>query len=121
MGMRLRLKSNFDDAPFSPRLQVILNALKKYGMIMADNGSDMYLSGAPDNRWDNSDLHNLGQVTASDFEVVQMTPMYTPSTVPHGPAPSISSFTASAMTVRAGTQVTLNWQASGASYYVVTP
>jgi len=81
----------------------------------------MYLSGAPDNRWDNSDLHNLGQVTASDFEVVQMTPIYTASTVPQGPAPSISSFTASAMTVSTGTQVTLNWQASGASYYLVTP
>jgi len=121
MGMRLRLKSNFDVTPFSPNLQVILNALKKYGMIMADNGSDMYLSGAPDNRWDNSDLHNLGQVTASDFEVVQMTPIYTASTVPQGPAPSISSFTASAMTVSTGTQVTLNWQASGASYYLVTP
>jgi hypothetical protein len=121
MGMRLRLKSNFDVTPFSPHLQVILNALKKYGMIMADNGSDMYLSGAPDNRWDNSDLHNLGQVPASAFEVVQMNPIYNASNVPQGAAPSISSFTASSTTVSAGTQVTLSWQASGASYYVVTP
>lgn len=122
MGMRLRLKSNFDVTPFSPNLQVILNALKKYGMIMADNGSSMYLSGAPDSRWDNSDLHNLGQVTASDFEVVQqMSPIYTASNVPQGPAPSITNFTASSMTVSPGTQVILSWQASGASYYVLTP
>jgi hypothetical protein len=46
-------------------------------MIMADNGSAMYLSGTPDNRWDNNDLHNLSQIQASAFEVVQMNPIYT--------------------------------------------
>ncbi len=66
---------------------MILNALKKYGMIMADNGSSMYISGAPDDRWDNDDLHNLGNVTASDFEVVQMNPIYTAANVPQGAAP----------------------------------
>jgi hypothetical protein len=121
MGMRLRLNSSFDMSTFSPTVQVILTALQKYGMIMADNGSAMYLSGAPDDRWNNDDLHNLGQVPASAFEVVQMSPIYTASNVPQGAAPSISSFTASATTVTAGTQVTLSWQASGTSYYIVSP
>lgn len=67
MGMRLRLKSNFDVSTFSSTNQVILNAMKKYGIIMADNGSSMYVSGAPDDRWSNDDLHSLGSVTASDF------------------------------------------------------
>jgi hypothetical protein len=121
MGMRLRLKASFDISQFSPNVQVILTALKRYGMIMADNGSAMYLSGAPDDRWDNSDLHNLSQVPASAFEVVQMNPIYTAATVPQGSVPTVTSFTASATTVSAGTQVSLSWQASGASYYVVSP
>jgi hypothetical protein len=121
MGMRMRLKASFDVSGYSAANQVILNALKKYGMIMADNGSNMYLSGAPDDRWDNTDLHNLGQVTASDFEVIQMTPLYTPSNVPNGSAPQITSFTASANSIAAGTPVTLSWQVSGASYTIVSP
>ena len=121
MGMKLRLKANYDISQFSANVQVILTALKKYGMIMADNGSAMYLSGAPDDRWDNSDLHNLSQVPASAFEVVQMNPIYTASNVPQGPAPNISSFTAGPTSVSSGTPVTLNWQASGASYYVISP
>jgi hypothetical protein len=56
MGMRMRLKATFNVTAYSAANQVILNALKKYGMIMADNGSNMYLSGAPDDRWDNNDL-----------------------------------------------------------------
>ncbi len=121
MGMRLRLKASYDISQFSPNVQVILTALKRYGMIMADNGSAMYLSGAPDDRWDNNDLHNLSEVPASAFEVVQMSPVYTAANIPQGSAPIITSFTASATTVSAGTQVTLNWQASVASYYVVSP
>jgi hypothetical protein len=121
MGMRLRLKSNFDVSTFSSTNQVILNALKKYGMIMADNGSSMYISGAPDDRWNNDDLHSLGGVTASDFEVVEMNPIYTSSNVPTGAAPSISSFTATPSTASANSPVTLNWSASGASYFVISP
>lgn len=121
MGMRLRLKATFNVSGYSAANQVILNALKKYGMIMADNGSNMYISGAPDDRWDNNDLHNLGQVTTSDFEVVQMTPLYTQSSVPSGAAPQITSFTASANSISAGTQVTLSWLVSGASYAIVSP
>jgi hypothetical protein len=121
MGMRLRLKSNFDVSTFSPTNQVILNAMKKYGMIMADNGSSMYISGAPDDRWSNDDLHSLGSVTASDFEVVEMNPIYTSSNVPTGASPSISSFTATPSATSAGSAVTLNWSASGASYFLISP
>ncbi|HLH07104.1 MAG TPA: hypothetical protein VKW78_07700 [Terriglobales bacterium] len=121
MGMRMRLKAGFDVSGFSATNQVILNAMKKYGIIMADNGSSMYISGAPDSRWDNNDLHNLGSVTAGDFEVVQMNPVYTASNVPQGSAPTISTFSASSTTVRAGTQVILNWSVSNASYLIISP
>lgn len=72
MGMRVRLKASFDIAKFSPAMQVILRALKKYGMFLADNGSDWYLSGAPDPRWDDDDLRTLRSLKGSDFEVVRM-------------------------------------------------
>lgn len=121
MGMRLRLKAGFDISSFSAANQVVLTALKKYGMIMADNGSSMYISGAPDDRWDNSDLHSLGSVTASDFEVVEMNPIYTSANVPSGASPMINRFTASAQSVSAGTPVTLSWNATGASYVIVSP
>jgi hypothetical protein len=121
MGMRMRLKASFDVSGFSATNQVILNAFKKYGIIMADNGSSMYIGGAPDDRWDNSDLHNLGQVQASDFEVMQMSPIYTQANVPTGASPKVTSFTASAATVAAGTSVTLSWQVTGASYVIVSP
>ena len=121
MGMRLRLQASYDITGFSTNVQVILTALKKYGLILADNGSAMYLSGAPDDRWSNDDLHNLSSVPASAFEVVQMNPVYTAASVPQGAAPAISSFTASPSSVSAGAQATLSWQVSGASYYVISP
>jgi IPT/TIG domain len=121
MGMRLRLKSSFDISGFSAANQVILTTLQQYGMIMADNGSNMYISGAPDDRWNNDDLHNLDQVTAVDFEVVTMNPIYTQSNLPIGTPPVINSFTPSASTVSSGTPVTLQWTATGASYFDVTP
>ena len=70
-GAKIRLKSNFDISGYSPRLQVILTAMKKYGLILADIGSNMYISGAPDERWDNDELHLLGNIKASSFEVVK--------------------------------------------------
>ncbi|HXA78938.1 MAG TPA: IPT/TIG domain-containing protein [Candidatus Acidoferrales bacterium] len=121
MGMRLRLKANFDISGFSATNQIILNAMKKYGLIMADNGSNMFISGAPDARWSNDDLHNLGSVTNQDFDVVEMNSIYTSATLPTGAAPSISSFTASSQSVSAGTPVTLSWVATGASYLIVSP
>ena len=121
MGMRMRLKANYDISGFSPQVQVILSAMKKYGLIMADNGSSMYISGAPDSRWDNDALHNLGQVPASAFEVVKMDTVYTGSNVPQGAAPGINSFTASPTSVNAGGSVTLSWDVSNASYVIVSP
>jgi IPT/TIG domain len=112
MGMRLRLKSSFDISGFSAANQVILTALQQYGMIMADNGSNMYISGAPDARWNNDDLHNLDQVTAAEFEAVTMNPIYTQSNLPVGTPPVINSFTSSASTVSSGTPVTLQWTAT---------
>jgi hypothetical protein len=121
MGMRLRLKASFDISSFSSANQVILKALKQYGMIMADNGSSMYMSGAPDDRWDNNDVHHLSSVTAGDFEVVLMNPIYTASNLPQGAVPAITSFTASPSSASAGTPVTLSWTAAGASYFVIFP
>jgi hypothetical protein len=121
MGMRLRLKASFNASSYSAANQVILAAMKKYGLILADNGSSMYISGAPDDRWDNNDLHNLGNLKASDFEVVQITPLYTSANVPSGIAPQISNLNASATNVSAGTNVTISWQTTGASYVILSP
>jgi hypothetical protein len=121
MGMRLRLHASFDTSTYSPQAQIVLAALKKYGMIMADNGSAMYISGAPNDGWDNTDLHTLGGVTAADFDVLSETPLYTSSNIPTGSAPTISSFTASPTTITAGSSTTLSWSGTGASYYIVSP
>jgi hypothetical protein len=72
MGQRFRLKSTFDMSSFSPDVQVILTALKKYGMILADNGSSWYLSGVPDERWNNDNLHEFGEIPGSAFEAVDV-------------------------------------------------
>jgi hypothetical protein len=72
MGMRVRLKASVDISQFSPRLRVILTAMKKYGMFLADNGSPFFVSGAPDPRWDDDELHDLSALHGSDFEVVKM-------------------------------------------------
>lgn len=73
MGQRFRLKSSVNIATFSEQNQVILQALKTYGMILADNGSNWYLSGAPDDRWDNDDLRELqNRIQGSDFEAVDV-------------------------------------------------
>jgi len=72
MGQRFRLKADFDISGFSPNVQVILRTLKKYGMMLADNGSSWYISGMPDERWDNDELHELHQVTGAVFEAVDV-------------------------------------------------
>lgn len=78
MGMRVRLKASFDILGFSPAMQVILRAMKKYGMIVADNGSNWYFSGAPDPRWNDDELSSLKTIKGSNFEVVQMGTIVTP-------------------------------------------
>jgi hypothetical protein len=71
MGQRFRLKEAVEIGDFSPTNQVILQALKTYGMFLADNGSDWFLSGVPDDRWDNDDLHELQElIHGNDFEAV---------------------------------------------------
>jgi hypothetical protein len=70
MGLRLRLRGGYPVASHPPQAQVVLRALKRYGMIVADNGSSWYVSGAPDPSWDNDDLHTLHRVKGSDFRVV---------------------------------------------------
>lgn len=70
-GARIRLKANYDISGFSPHNQVILQAMKKYGLMLADIGSNMYISGAPDARWDNDELRELLNVKGADFEVVK--------------------------------------------------
>jgi hypothetical protein len=70
MGLRLRLKASFDTSGFPRQARVVLEALKRYGLVVADNGSSWYITGAPDPRWSNDDLHTLGRVKGSDFEVV---------------------------------------------------
>jgi len=78
MGMRVRLKALFNISGFSPPMQVILRAMKKYGMILADNGSNWYISGAPDPRWNDDELSTLKAIKGSGFEVVQMGTIVTP-------------------------------------------
>jgi hypothetical protein len=72
MGMRVRLKSSFDVSTYPAEVRVILQAMKAYGMFVADNGSGWFVSGAPDSRWSDSNLSTLGRVPSSAFEVVQM-------------------------------------------------
>ena len=121
MGMRLRLKASYDISSFPPQAQAVLAALKQFGMIMADNGSSMYVSGDPDNRWSNDDLGTLKQVPASAFEVILMDPIYTPNNLPQGKAPAITSFTANPSVIHKGQPAVLNWTVTGASYFVVSP
>ena len=71
-GMRLRLKASFDISSYSQTNKIILTAMKNYGLIFSDIGSDFFISGAPDARWDNDDLSQLKKISAANFEVVQM-------------------------------------------------
>jgi len=70
MGLRFRLKSEYDISAFSETNQIILRALKKYGMMVADNGGDWFISGAPDDRWNDEDLSQLNSIKGRDFEAV---------------------------------------------------
>jgi len=121
MGMRLRLKASYDISGFPPQSKVILQALQQYGMIMADNGSSVFITGAPNDGWDNNDLDSLKTVPASAFEVLLIDPLYTQNNIPTGPKPTIASFTANPQTVSAGQPVTLSWNVSGEEYNIVSP
>jgi hypothetical protein len=119
MGQRFRLKADFEISGFSPEVQVILRALKKYGMILADNGSSWFIQGEPDPRWDDEVLvGELGLVKGSSFEAVDESSLMInpdsgqarqdsaadaePPTVPTGLAAAVIS----------SSQVTLSWTAA---------
>lgn len=70
MGLRIRLKRSADVSGLEPQARIVARALQRYGALLADNGSPWFFSGAPDRRWDNDDLHTLGRLNGSDFEVV---------------------------------------------------
>jgi hypothetical protein len=70
MGERLRLKRSVDISRFPRQARIVLRALRRYGLIVADNGSDWYVTGAPSRYWDDDQLHTLGAITGRDFEVV---------------------------------------------------
>lgn len=70
MGLRVRLRGDFDESKFPASAQVILRGLKKYGMFLADNGGDWFVSGAPHPGWNDDELHTLKRVRGADFEAV---------------------------------------------------
>ena len=78
MGGRLRLKASYDISGFTGEARVVLEALKRYGMIVADAGTSWYITGATDPRWDDTDLNQLKTVPGSAFEAVQLGTIYRP-------------------------------------------
>jgi len=119
MGMRMRLKAGVDISAYPAQAQVVLAALKRYGMILADNGSAWYITGAPDDRWDNTQLATLSRIKGSDLEVVQMGTVYTSD--PAGPAPAITTFTPSPGTIANGASAQLSWASTNATRWFITP
>ena len=119
MGTRFRLKASIDLSGYPAQARAVLTALKKYGLILADNGSAWFISGCPDPGWNNDDLHTLTGITGADLEVVQMGTVYT--AVPAGPAPVQPTFSASPATVAPGGSTTLSWTATGATRFILSP
>jgi hypothetical protein len=116
MGLRVRLKASVDISAYPTQAKVVLAALKRYGMILADNGSAWFISGAPDDRWDNTQLATLSRIKGSDLEVVQMGTVYTSQ--PTGTAPVITGFTAS---LGSGAGAVLSWSTTNATRWFITP
>lgn len=80
MGLRIRMKAATDLSGLGKQARIVARALKRYGALLADNGSPWYFSGAPDKRWNNDDLHTLGTLEGSDFEVVDASSLPRPGT-----------------------------------------
>jgi hypothetical protein len=122
MGMRIRLQAGFDISGFSPTNQIILTAMKKYGMILTDNGSGIFFQGTTDSRWDDDDLANLSSVFATNFDVVAIPAAYDENDAPTGPAPVISSFTATPFVSQGQTIYILKATVTGGTYsYMSSP
>jgi len=126
MGARFRLKASFDISHFSATNQIILTAMKRYGIMLADNGSAWYISGAPDSRWNNDDLHALTGIAGSNFEAVDVsTLMVDPNSgqalqtsVAVAVSPSSASVAANAQrqftaTVSGSTDQSVTWDVNG--------
>jgi hypothetical protein len=125
MGERFRLKASVDISSYPADVQVILRAMKRYGIMMADNGSAWYISGQPDPRWNDSDLHTLGQLLGSNFEAVDATVlMIDPNSgaaLQNGVTVTVSPSSASVRTGRtqpftatvAGAPNTVTWSVNG--------
>ena len=115
MGERFRLKAGFDISPFPPEVQVILRAMKKYGIMLADNGSAWYISGKPDPRWNNDNLRTLQQLRGGDFEAVDATVLRISPDSGEARQNGVSvSVTPASATVRAGRVQTFTATVTGA-------
>ncbi len=119
MGLRVRLKAGVDISAYPAQARIVLTALKRYGMILADNGSAWYISGAPDDRWSNNQLATLSGIKGSDLEVVQMGTVYT--TVPTGAAPAIPALGANPASIANGASSQLTWTATNTTRTFITP
>lgn len=123
MGQRFRLKAGVDISGYSPEIHVILTALKRYGMILADNGSSWFISGAPDERWNNDHLHELHQLRGSDFEAVDVSSLMLNSNsgqVQDPPQPPAAPTGVSASDGTYSDRVQVTWNSvSGATSYEV--
>ncbi len=119
MGLRVRLKAGKDISGYPLQARVVLTAMKRYGLILADNGSNWFISGAPDDRWDNNQLATLSGIKGSDLEVVQMGTVYTAD--PTGTAPAFSSFTATPTSITSGASAVLSWAGANATRWFITP
>lgn len=107
MGQYFRLRADFNISGFSPTNQIILKALKKYGMIVADNGSDWYMSGVPDERWNNEDLQRLGGIKGASFEAVDATVLrLDPNSGQVAPPPTPTGLVATPVGIN---QINLSW------------
>lgn len=121
MGARFRLKASFNISAFSAANRIILTALKRYGMMLADNGSAWYLSGTPDGRWNNDDLHALTRIAGSNFEAVDVAPLMV--NVDSGQALQSSvqvSLSPASVSVRLNAQADFNSIVTGNSNTAVT-
>lgn len=121
MGARFRLKASFDISGFSATNQIILTALKRYGMMLADNGSAWFISGAPDSRWNDADLRALRSIQGSNFEAVDTAPLMID--VNSGQARQTSVFvtvTPASASVQVNTQKQFTAAVSGTSNQAVT-
>jgi hypothetical protein len=128
MGQRFRLKAAWLTAhisEFSPQCQVILRSLAKYGMILADTGSNLFIQGTRDARWvEDADAGGVAQlllVPPQAFEVLAHDVEYTRDNHPTGLSPSIASFTATPAHVASNGTATLNWSVTGASTLIISP